>query len=587
VAKAAARRVVVKPVRIVRRALPANAPALPDDLHPVLRRVLLTRGISAPADYDYRLACVLPPRLGGIDQACAIVEQAIRAQRRIVIVGDFDCDGATGTAIALRGLRALGARNVTYGVPNRAVHGYGLSPALLDELLPQRPELLITVDNGIAAHAGVAAARRHGIRVVITDHHLPGESLPDADAIVNPNLPGDEFPSKALAGVGVMFYLLLALRARLRASGWFGDSGLAEPDLSVLLDLVALGTVADLVPLDYNNRILVEAGLRRIRRGAACPGIAALLACAKRDFATAAAADLGFAVGPRLNAAGRIDDISLGIECLLTDDGARAAEMAGRLSALNAERRELQSDMTAQAERVVNAWVARHGAGALPYGLVLFEPEWHPGIVGLVASRLKDVLGRPVIACAPAAADSDELKASGRSIAGFHLRDALADIDAAHPGVIGRFGGHAMAAGLSLRRDRLDAFAGAFDDVARRRLSPEQLDATLATDGELGSGELTLGLARQLRSAGPWGQAFPEPLFDGQFEIVSARRVGESHLRLKLRHRDGGAPVDAMLFNADPDAGRATRLHAVFQLEIDDWDGTESVRLLIRHALPC
>src|SRR5512146_1961142 len=327
----------MKSPRIVRRPLPAVVPELP--VHPVLRRIFAARGVTSPAQVEYRLAGILPPNLGGLERACAIIGAAIRAQQRIVVVGDFDCDGATGTAVAVRGLRLLGARNVGYGVPNRAVHGYGLSPALVEELSAQRPDLLITVDNGVAAHAGIAAAQARGIRVVVTDHHLPGATLPEADAMVNPNLPGDAFPSKALAGVGVMFYLLLALRASLRTQGWFAETGVAEPDLSSLLDLVALGTVADLVALDYNNRILVEAGLRRIRAGRACAGIAALFVCGKRDWARASAADLGFVVAPRLNAAGRIDDISLGIECLLTDDCARAAGMAGRLSALNAERR--------------------------------------------------------------------------------------------------------------------------------------------------------------------------------------------------------------------------------------------------------
>ena len=573
--------------RIVRREPPPEGAELPGQLHPVLKRIFLTRGVASAADYHYRLAAMLPPTLGGLEPACAIIEEAMRCDRRIVVVGDFDCDGATGTALGVRGLRVLGARNVAYGVPNRAIHGYGLTPALLDELLALRPELLITVDNGVAAHDGIAAARRHGLRVVVTDHHLPGKTLPDADAIVNPNLAADDFPSKALAGVGVMFYLLLALRSRLRACAWFAERGIAEPDLAVMLDLVALGTVADLVPLDYNNRILVEAGLRRIRRGLACPGIAALLASGKRECAGVAAADLGFVVAPRLNAAGRIDDIGLGIECLLADDPASAREMAERLSALNAERRELQADMTGQAETFVSKWVARHGAEALPYGLVLFEPDWHPGIVGLVASRLKEMLGRPVVACAPAGAGGGEIKGSGRSIAGFHLRDALADVDALRPGLIARFGGHAMAAGLSLRHDDFDDFAAAFDQVARRRLTLEQLDDALLTDGELEPGDLALDLALQLRRAGPWGQAFPEPLFDGEFDVLGARVVGQTHLRMKLRHSRGGAPVDAIAFNAAGEVAASGRLRAAFQLGIDDWDGTRTLRLLIRHFEAC
>jgi single-stranded-DNA-specific exonuclease len=588
----------MKPPRIVRRPLPAFAPELPG--HPVLRRIFAARGVTCAAQVDYRLAGMLPPNLGGLERACAIIGDAIRLQQRIVVVGDFDCDGATGTAVALRGLRLLGARNVCYGVPNRAVHGYGLSPALVEELSAQRPDLLITVDNGVAAHAGIAAARARGIRVVVTDHHLPGATLPDADALVNPNVDiekcGEEsllrdFHAqdarlKNLAGVGVMFYLLLALRARLRAEGWFAESGVLEPDLSALLDLVALGTVADLVALDYNNRVLVEAGLRRIRKGRACAGITALFGCGKRDCTKASAADLGFVVAPRLNAAGRIDDISLGIECLLADDPARARALAERLSALNAERRELQSDMTAQAEATVHRWISQHGTGSLPFGLVLFEPDWHQGIVGLVASRLKDILNRPVIACAPAGEGGEEVKGSGRSIAGFHLRDVLAEVDAANPGLLGRFGGHAMAAGLSLRRGDLERFGAAFGQVAQRRLLPEQLDAVLATDGELAPADYSLDLARQLRSAGPWGQAFPEPLFDGEFDIAGTRAIGDAHLRLKLRQRGDSALLDAVLFNADRCAPLPSCIRAAFHLEIDEWDGSQSLRLLLRHIEP-
>ena len=574
----------MKAPRIVRRPLPAIAPELPG--HPVLRRIFAARGVTDAAQVEYRLAELLPPNLGGLDRACAVVGAAICAGQRIVVVGDFDCDGATGTAVAVRGLRLLGARNVGYGVPNRAVHGYGLSPALVEELAAQSPDLFITVDNGVAAHSGIEAAHARGIRVVVTDHHLPGATLPDADAMVNPNLPGDAFASKALAGVGVMFYLLLALRASLRARGWFGESGVTDPDLSVLLDLVALGTVADLVALDYNNRILVEAGLRRIRSGRACAGVAALFSVGKRDIAKACAADLGFIVAPRLNAAGRIDDISLGIECLLADDPGRARELADRLSALNAERRELQSDMTAQAEVTVNNWISQHGSASLPFGLVLFQPDWHQGIVGLVASRLKELLNRPVIACAPAGEGSDEVKGSGRSIAGFHMRDVLADVDAANPGLLERFGGHAMAAGLSMRRGDIERFAVAFDQAARRRLLPEQLGAVLSTDGELEAADFTLDLARQLRGAGPWGQAFPEPLFDGEFDIAGTRAIGDAHLRLKLRQCGRDAVLDAVLFNADRYGPLSPRVRAAFQLEIDEWDGSQSLRLLLRHVEP-
>ncbi|HXD84688.1 MAG TPA: single-stranded-DNA-specific exonuclease RecJ, partial [Rudaea sp.] len=516
-----AARAVTAP-RIERRVVPGQSIEWPESVHPVLRRVYASRGIVSPDEVEYRLAGLLPPTIGGMERACELLQTAIRDDARIVIVGDFDCDGATGTAVAVRGLRLLGARNVDYTVPNRMRHGYGLSPTIVEELLPRKPDLLITVDNGIAAHAGVAAAKAHGMCVIVTDHHLPGAALPNADVIVNPCIPGDEFPSKSLAGVGVMFYLLLALRAKL-----FSDNLRdARPDLSVLLDLVALGTVADLVPLDRNNRILVEAGLKRIRAGRACAGIAALFASGKRDTVRAVASDLGFAVGPRLNAAGRLEDMTIGIECLLTDDAGRAAELAETLSSINAERRELQADMVEQAQTEVHKWKMRHGDEGMPHGVVLFDPDWHHGVVGLVASKLKESLHRPVIACAPAGERADEVKASGRSIPGFHLRDALAEVDAHHPGLISRFGGHAMAAGLSLNRADLEKFGEAFDAVARAHLQPEMLDAILLTDGELAPTDFSLDLARQLREAGPWGQAFPEPVFDGEFDVESWKVLG-------------------------------------------------------------
>jgi single-stranded-DNA-specific exonuclease len=559
----------------------------PESVHPVLRRVYAARGIAGPAEIEHKLTGLLPPTMGGLDHACELLETAIREDARIVVVGDFDCDGATGTAVAVRGLRRLGARDIGYAVPNRMRHGYGLSPAIVDELVPRKPDVLITVDNGVAAHAGVAAAKAQGMRVIVTDHHLPGATLPHADAMVNPNLDGDPFPSKALAGVGVMFYLLLALRARLRDRGWFAQRKIPEPDLSELLDLVALGTVADLVPLDRNNRILVEAGLKRIRAGRACAGIAALFAAGKRDPARAVASDLGFAVGPRINAAGRLEDMTLGIECLLTDDAGRAAELAELLSAINAERRELQDGMTAQAHASVEKWSSSHGADAMPHGVVLFDPDWHHGVVGLVASKLKESLHRPVIACAPADSNGGELKASGRSIPGFHLRDALAEVDVRHPGLISRFGGHAMAAGLSLNRADLEIFAGAFDAVARAHLAPEALDAMLLTDGELDRGDFSLELAQQLRHAGPWGQGFPEPEFEGEFVLDSWRVVGEKHLKLKLRHSKLAEPLDAIAFGAYAGEPPPSRIRTVYALDVNEWNGRQSLQLLVRHLEAC
>jgi single-stranded-DNA-specific exonuclease len=574
--------------RIQRRQAVVAQGEWPVEAHPVLRRIFAARGAACARDVEHRLTWMLAPQsLGGLGRACELLETAIRENACIIVVGDFDADGATGTAVAVRGLRAMGARNVGYAVPNRFRHGYGLSAPIVQELLARQPRLLLTVDNGIAAHAGVAAAKAHGMQVVVTDHHLPGATLPDADAIINPNLAGDEFPSKVLAGVGVMFYLLLALRAHLRERGWFALRDIAEPDLSTLLDLVALGTVADLVPLDFNNRVLVTAGVKCIRSGGACAGIAALIENAGRDASRLVASDLGFVVAPRINAAGRLEDMSLGIECLLTDDPLRAREMAAALSAINAERRHLQADMIEQAEAEVHKWTLTHGAAALPQGVVLFDPGWHHGVVGLVASRLKDTLHRPVIACAPAGAGSDEVKASGRSVAGFHLRDALAEVDARRPGLLQRFGGHAMAAGLSLRSGDIEAFASEFDAVVRERIAPEALDAVMLSDGELEPEHYCLDLAMQLRHAAPWGQGFPEPVFDGVFSVDTWRVLAEKHLRLRLRCHGGQALIDAIMFNADVGAPPPMQLRAAFQLDVNEWQGTQKLQLLLRHIEPC
>ena len=519
-----------------------------------------------------------PSALGGIDEAVALLLEAIRDDWSIVVAGDYDCDGATGTAVAIRGLRQLGARKLSYAIPNRFIHGYGLSPALVASLQPT-PQLIITVDNGVASLAGVAAAKARGIRVIVTDHHLPGEQLPDCDAMVNPNLAGDPFPSKMLAGVGVMFYLLLALRAKMREQGAFAG---AEPDLSGLLDLVALGTVADLVPLDFNNRVLVEAGLQRIRSGRACAGITALVEAGKRSLATLCSSDLGFTVGPRLNAAGRLENMRLGVECLLTDDVAQAMRHAARLDEINRERRDLQASMVAEAEVMVASL-----GHVEAVGVALYEPSWHAGVVGLVASKLKERLHRPVIAFAPAGEDDpDHLRGSARSIPGFHIRDALAAIDARQPGLIDRFGGHAMAAGLSLKTADYPRFAAAFDAIAMELIAPEQLQALLYTDGELPPGAASLELARQLRHAAPWGQAFPQPLFDNLFECASWKVMGASHLRLQLRDPRDGSVHDAVMFNAYHGQPPPQRLRAAYELTINDWQGRESPRLLLRHIEP-
>lgn len=570
----------MRPLRLRHRTVQGTPSGWGDGVHPVLQQVYAARGVLTPEQAEYRLARLLSPQqLGGLSEAVALLIEAIRGDWHIVVAGDYDCDGATGMAVAVRGLRLLGARRVDYVVPNRFVHGYGLSPALVDSLSP-KPQLIVTVDNGVASIAGVAAAQAQGIRVIVTDHHLPGEQLPAADAMVNPNLAGDVFPSKALAGVGVMFYLLLALRASLREQGAFAAG--SEPDLSTLLDLVAVGTVADLVPLDFNNRVLVEAGLRRLRGGHGCAGVTALVEASQRSLATLCASDLGYAIAPRLNAAGRLEDMRIGVECLLTDDLAQARRYAELLSSINQERRELQATMVAEAEVMLARAVDIDAVG-----VALYEPTWHAGVVGLVASKLKERLHRPVIAFAPASEDMpEELRGSARSIAGFHIRDALAMIDARHPGLIVRFGGHAMAAGLSLRTDDYPRFAAVFDAIAREWLDEDHLQAVQHTDGELPPGSATLELARQLRAAGPWGQAFPEPVFDNVFECASWRVMGERHLRLNLRDPRDGAVMDAVMFNAYEGSPPPLVLRAVYELTINDWQGRESPRLLLRHIEP-
>lgn len=586
----------------VTRRQPAGAPGeWPGHVHPVLRRVYAARGVLCASEAEHRLAALLAPGgLCGIAHATELLAKAIARQQRIVIAADFDCDGACGAAIAVRGLRMLGAVNVGYVVPHRMRHGYGLTPALVETLQPV-PDLVVTVDNGIASHAGVAAAKMRGCTVIVTDHHLPGATLPGADAIVDPNLPGDSFASKNLCGAGVMFYLLLMLRALLRERRAFATG--EEPDLSSLLDLVALATVADLVPLDRNNRILVESGLRRMRAARACPGIRALIEVAGCEAGRLTASDLGYSLAPRINAAGRLEDMTLGIECLLAEDAARARELAAILHGINGERRGLQDTMTADAE----AMLAGIGDGGA-VGVALFDPDWHAGVVGLVASKIKERLHRPVVAFAPATTEDcprgdaplDEgdrdglgdhprmLRGSARSIPGFHIRDALAELDAREPGLIQRFGGHAMAAGLSLRRDDLARFARAFDAIARERIAPEALQAQVLSDGELAATDFDLELARQLRSAGPWGQGFPPPLFDNVFECVGWRRIGadQRHVRANLRDPRDGRVHTAVWFNATGECPVGASLRVVHELTLDDWQGTESLRLLVRHVEP-
>ncbi|MGH8522862.1 MAG: single-stranded-DNA-specific exonuclease RecJ [Gammaproteobacteria bacterium] len=568
--------------RIVRRVIPA-ADGLMSGLRPVFQRIYLARGVRSSEELDYSLTRLLPYReLGGITQAVEVLAGALERAERIVVVGDFDADGATGCALAVRGLRALGAADVHYVVPNRFEYGYGLTPEIVAITLPCRPQVLVTVDNGISSIDGVAAARRAGVRVVITDHHLPGPALPEADAIVNPNRPGDLFPSKVLCGVGVMFYVLTALRAHLRASNWFAGKGI--PNLASFLDLVALGTVADVVPLDHNNRILVTQGLARIRAGRCVPGIRALVSAAGRDLGRLSARDLGFAVAPRLNAAGRLADMRLGIECLLAEDEGTAKELASRLDGLNRERRDIEAKMH---EEAIGS-LAGVGSGEIneaAYGVCLFHEDWHQGVVGIVAGRIRERINRPVIAFA--LASGDEIKGSARSVAGVHVRDTLDAVAAAHPGLISKFGGHAMAAGMVLRRADLAAFARAFDLEVERRMSPETLRDVVYTDGELGASDLGLEMAEALEHAGPWGQGFPEPLFDGEFDLQAPRVVADRHLKFILRPDRSTHSIAGIAFNA-VEAGwtlEARRVRLAYRLAINEYQG-RSPQLIVEHALP-
>jgi single-stranded-DNA-specific exonuclease len=555
----------------------------PADMPQILRRIYAARAIASAQELDYSLHNLLPPdTLGGLSDAAALLQAAIVARQRILIVGDFDADGATSCALCVRGLRAMGAADVRYLVPNRFEYGYGLTPEIVEVAAQQAPALIMTVDNGIASNAGVSAARRAGMRVLITDHHLPGHSLPEADAIVNPNLPGDAFPSKALAGVGVAFYVLLALRARLREQGWFADQGIDVPNLAQWLDLVALGTVADVVPLDRNNRVLVKQGLQRIRAGSCVPGLRALLEAGGRSLARVVASDLGFAAGPRLNAAGRLDDMSLGIECLLTDDAAAARDMAAQLDALNRERREIETDMQAQALTAIEN--LQLDDERLPVGLCLFDPDWHQGVIGILAARIKDRLHRPVIAFARSA--EGEIKGSARSVTGLHIRDVLDAVATRHPQLVQKFGGHAMAAGLSLAEADYPAFAAAFDAEVSRHMSADDLHTCLYSDGELSDGELSLGTAQQLRDAGPWGQAFPEPLFDGRFEILGQRVVGERHLKLTVKSPQGAGRIDAIAFNTAALPADCHVARFAYRLDVNEYRGLVSPQLVVEYIEP-
>lgn len=568
----------------IRRRPPADTAALPTELPPLLARVYAARGVRSAEELDQEFTALPPPaRLKGIDRAAELLAAALSSDARILFVADFDADGATACALGVRALRALGARHVDYIVPNRQVHGYGLTPEIVELAAAQRPELLITVDNGISSIDGVAAAKARGWQVLVTDHHLPGAQLPAADAIVNPNQPGCEFPSKALAGVGVIFYVMLALRAKLRLSGWYTACGLSEPNLARLLDLVAFGTVADVVPLDHVNRVLVAQGLRRIRAGQCLPGIRALLEVAGRQREQVQAADIGFAIGPRLNAAGRLEDMRLGIECLLCDEPARADELARTLDRLNRERRDIEDEMKTAALEDLGRLALD---GELPFGLCLFDAHWHQGVIGILAARIRERTHRPTIAFAPEQA-AGWLKGSARSVPGLHIRDVLDAVAAAHPGLLPKFGGHAMAAGLSLRTEDYPRFTQAFDAEVRRRLSIAQLQGVIESDGELRGAEFSAELAAELRAGGPWGQGFPEPLFDGEFEVLAVRVLKERHLKLLLRPLAGGEAIDAIGFglaetpSAEPAVGECLRV--AYRLDLNEWKGRRNVQLRIEH----
>ncbi len=563
---------------IVRRTAP---PAADLPVAPLLQRIYAARGVRFADELQRELRLLTPPdALLGMEKAVELLYAALRERWRILIVADFDADGATSCALALRALRAMGAAWVDYRVPNRFEHGYGLTPEIVAVAAEEQPDLLITVDNGISSHEGVRVAQARGMKVLITDHHAPGRTLPAAEAIVNPNQPGDGFPSKHLAGVGVVFYVLMALRARLREVGWFAERGLAEPNLAQFLDLVAFGTVADVVRLDHHNRILVEQGLRRIRQDRCIPGIAALCEIAGRSQDRLSASDIGFYLGPRLNAAGRLEDMSQGIECLLSDDLDTARRIARRLHEINRQRGELTAEMQAQAL----AWIDRLAPtmADLPFGLCLFDPEWHQGVVGIIAGRLKEQLNRPVIIFAP---DRDgNIKGSGRSVAGMHLRDALASVATRHPGLIGHFGGHAMAAGLTLASEHFETFNQAFDTETRQWLSDDDLQGRLLSDGELAPAEFSLEIAELLREAGPWGQGFPEPLFDGLFEVSSHRILKDQHLKLWLRPPGTSLALEAIAFRRAAGFNPGTaRVRAAYRLDVNEWRGERRLQLRIEH----
>ncbi|HDY7995011.1 TPA: single-stranded-DNA-specific exonuclease RecJ [Vibrio vulnificus] len=574
-------------IEIQRRPEP-DLSLLPDSVPDILKRIYLNRGIQDVSQLETAVKGLHSyQKLHGIELAVALLFEAIREQKRIIVVGDFDADGATSSALSVLALRMLGSNNVDYLVPNRFEDGYGLSPEVVEQAIALGAEVIMTVDNGVSSIEGVRYAKEHGLKVLVTDHHLPGQVLPEVDAMVNPNLQTCAFPSKALAGVGVAFYLMMALCVHMRKCAWFAEQGMAEPKLMELVDLVALGTVADVVPLDENNRILVHQGLQRIRAGKARPGIQALIEVAKRDARRLVAADFGFALGPRINAAGRLDDMSFGVELLMCNNIHAARRMAHELDGLNQTRKEIEEGMKQEAM----AFCERLQFGEnseLPYGLALFQRDWHQGVIGILASRIKEKYHRPVIAFADGG--DGYIKGSCRSIPGLHMRDALDLIDTQNPGLILKFGGHAMAAGLTIKECDFERFSQLFDQLVKRELDEAALKGIVLSDGELKPEEFSMHTAELLRSAGPWGQAFPEPIFDGEFKVLHQKLVGEKHLKLMLEPLFKGHPtnimIDGIAFNVDlrrwPDASVKT-VRLAYKLDINEFRNNQSLQLMIEH----
>lgn len=556
----------------------------------VLQKIYAARGLSKDEDIDLSLQQLLVPNLKGLPEAVQIIADALQKQQSILIVGDFDCDGATSSAVAVQALRDMGAREVDFLVPNRFEYGYGLTPEIVEVAANCQPSLLITVDNGISSVDGVALANRLGMRVVVTDHHLAPEQLPDAAAIVNPNQPGCNFASKNLAGVGVIFYVMSALRAELRSRNWFQEQNIPEPKMADYLDLVALGTVADVVPLDKNNRILVAQGIARIKAGRVRPGIKALLDVAGRSANRLVSADFGFAIGPRLNAAGRLDDMSIGIRCLLAKDSFTADELAAQMNDLNHDRRSIETAMQREAEKTLQALSLNEET--MPYGLCLYQGDWHQGVIGILASRIKDKYHRPTIVFADAehkSGEEPEIKGSARSVTGLHIRDTLDAIATKHPQLLKKFGGHAMAAGMSLLKKDYQAFVEAFDQEVRKQLTIDDLQAVIFSDGELQAEAFNLALAQQLRDAGPWGQHFPEPVFDGEFQLLQQRIVGEKHLKMTVTSGGGEQAMDAIAFNVDVERWPDNTVETVrlaYRLDVNEFRGNQSLQLMVSHIQP-